>query len=192
MGARCGSVVVVPFGVKVEASQPGRWDVRIVDGDWRALLTFGWADREHVAQRGLGLLGAHVEAVDSDGEPRRLNAGFFRDLPWARWERAGRRALDVHLDEAEVRHDESPLMRVLDAHPELGEATPQAERRRRAHMRLVLVSDQYRRNLLLGLPDPVKAIATEWEVAPATARSWLHRARREGYLEPVTTKEEVR
>lgn len=89
-----------------------------------------------------------------------LSAGTLRDVPWARWQRTA----DAHLRAADERRGRASQ-----------QLTPQL-------LRLAEVAGAYRANLAAGLKDPVAAIARDYDVKPATARSWVHRARKAGLL----------
>jgi hypothetical protein len=166
------------------------------------LIRLGYAIR----QEGPALVGFSVSPA---GEPdaASLSSAGIRSLPVSRWDRSARAALGREIDRqlggAAIAVDQvmGMLQTVLgDLSPEdqgrpLGElrellasrlqAAAGARRRVRSIGRLEAVAQEYRANLAAGLPDPVASIARAHDVQPATARSWVYRARKAGLLGPA-------
>lgn len=65
--------------------------------------------------------------------------------------------------------------------------SPAGRRRLRALQRLAVVAVEYQRHRLEGRTDPAAEIARKHGVKPATARSWIHRARAAGLLSRRST-----
>lgn len=125
------------------------------------------------------------------GGAQPLTVTAIRDMPMATWERAAQAAVQQVLDDvvAKVARSRSAtakalLQSVREAMPELAEL-PDFHPRVQSALHLAEVAQEYRRNLAAGLPDPVKEIARQHDVKPATARSWIHRARKSGFLNPA-------
>lgn len=143
----------------------------------------------------------HAEHIFS-GKP--LSISMVRDLPLARWEQAARGTLAGNLSRApgppkdERLYDGPTWGEMVDArtrdanelvylaYPELiGDDSPAGQRRFRSLRRLVLVAGDYMHMLIEGRSDPAAEIAREYNVSPSTARSWIHRARKAGFLAPA-------
>lgn len=101
-----------------------------------------------------------------------LRAGF----PWTTWERAARAAAANYL-----------MDRYADRRPGL---SPSGffEPRGSFDALLLQVVEEYRENVVAGARNPAALIADKHGVNPATARSWLHRARRLGLLGPAADR----
>jgi len=92
------------------------------------------------------------------------------EFPWAAWERAARVAAAEefaervgHLRPVGVESSQGSLFTSL----------------------LIEVAMEYRTNVKAGLHNPAAMIAEKHGVKPATARSWIHRARELGLLGPA-------
>jgi hypothetical protein len=125
------------------------------------------------------------------GQQRRLTVTTVRNLPLARWEAAAR----AHLaqvpgfqpasadDVLFVLRHVTPKDRVDRLYPGLAESKRPADvRKYRGLLHLAAVAEDFVREQLSGSPDPGAAIARQHNVKPATARSWVHRARKAGLL----------
>ncbi len=124
--------------------------------------------------------GPRLASMSIEGEE--LAPATMRSLPWPTWERTARAAV---MEQA--REDHRRIMEVAGVYDEVASLHPELTDRRsaRSHARLVGIAREYRKNLVDGVPDPVGAIARAHDVKPVTARSWVHRARKEGYLDPA-------
>jgi len=88
-----------------------------------------------------------------------------------------------------------PLTAALEAHLVVDERfpglrddeTPGGRRRYRSVIKLATVAAHYRRALASGRGDAAAAVAEELDANPATARSWVHRARKAGFLGEAPT-----
>ena len=122
-----------------------------------------------------------------------LTVTDMRDLPLARWEQAARARLtalireDPRLISTQRRVDELRAIteRATATASRRRDIKPSSRRQARSHERLLKVADEYRANLMAGRPDPVAEIARRHDVNPSTARSWVHRARQLGFLDPA-------
>lgn len=145
--------------------------------------------------------------------PGLLELSAVRDLPLVRWERAAGAAVAVKYNGLSVNFIGMPASLVPQEHrdrlaadmalglyPELNDAKTPAERRRRdSLMKLAQAAVDYRALLADGRDDPAAEIARRHDITPATARSWIYRARKAGFLgrakdrtageEPVTAAE---
>jgi hypothetical protein len=113
---------------------------------------------------------------DRDGAGLASEIGLYeirRDFPIKAWELAAQahvvEAIDLARDEAE------------QGEPHV-EPTSSGEA---GIPRLMTIAIEYKKNIWDGVPDPVAAIARRHGVKPETARSWVHRARKKGYLGPT-------
>ncbi len=137
-----------------------------------------------------------LDAPGAEPGPQSLHMSLLRDLPLVRWELAaqahalyaskGRRLpqdVDTHYwaIQAEVERVYPGLSPLT--------ATRQLSRRWQTAYRLAEVAAHYRINIAAGLPDPAARIARDWGEKPATVRTWVHRARQAGFLEPFSTDE---
>ncbi|MFI7329380.1 hypothetical protein ACIBQ3_32675 [Streptomyces rubiginosohelvolus] len=132
-----------------------------------------------------GPVGIHVEgAAGQDGTLPRLGVAILRDLPIARWERVARLAatvgpLDGLTYSHNVKADAERLVRSL--HPGVDPRSGKAGARRwRRLTKLAEVSLAYYRAQMSGVHRYAEAVAEERDVAPATVRSWIFQAQREG------------
>jgi len=101
-----------------------------------------------------------------------LRAGF----PWTTWERAARAAAANYL-----------MGYYVDRRPGL---SPNGffEPRGSFDALLLQVVEEYRANVVAGAHNPAALIAEKHGVKPATARSWLHKARQLGLLGPAADR----
>ena len=117
----------------------------------------------------------HRVTADSGPNPaistQQLRGGF----PWSTWERAARVAAAQYL----ANHEDVAIDPEPAASPELDDPFGAL---------LLQVVDEYRTNILAGVHNPAALIAEKHGVKPATARSWLHRARRLGLLGPAADR----
>lgn len=128
-------------------------------------------------------------AETPSNERRVLTVTEIRDLPVARWERAARARLkslvieDPALVATQEDIDELRAMvdRVISKQAKKGPLSKRAER----EQHLLTIAQEYRRNLMEGVHNPVGEIAVRHKVNPSTARSWIHRARELGFLDPA-------
>ena len=113
-----------------------------------------------------------VERIEEDLKHRpEISVYELRaEFPWAGWERAARVAAAEefaervgHLRPVGVESREGSLFTRL----------------------LIEVAMEYRSNVKAGLRNPAAMIAEKHGVKPATARSWIHRARELGLLGPA-------
>ena len=141
-----------------------------------------------------------------------LSASLLRDFPFHRWESTARSVamvwLDDHLEEykhatistststswqAMAEDSRTPEQMAADLvdrlYPQQGQLpgidrppTRGEARTRRSLHKLALVAVQYRQLLAAGRRDPANAIAQQYSVSSATARSWIFRAREKGFL----------
>ena len=100
-----------------------------------------------------------------------LRAGF----PWTRWERAGRAAAAHHLTAREAGRRPSGPQGFFEPRDSFDDL-------------LLQVVEEYRANVAGGVHNPAALIAEKHEVKPATARGWLHQARRLGLLGPAADR----
>jgi hypothetical protein len=113
----------------------------------------------------------------SDTGPE-ISAADLRDgFPWARWADAARKeAFEVVFDEA------------LQAHrlgESFGDGPGVEEMYSDRDLFLMSIAEDYRRNVSMGVRDPVGQIARVEGVKPGTARTWIYRARQAGFLGPA-------
>ncbi|MEU0098285.1 hypothetical protein [Streptomyces sp. NPDC006267] len=132
-----------------------------------------------------GPVGIHVEGTAGpEGVPPRLGVAILRDLPIARWERVARLAATVGPLESpaysrNVKADAERLVRSL--HPGVDPHSGKAGARRwRRLTKLAEVSLDYYRAQMSGVHRYAEAVAEGRNVAPATVRSWIFQAQREG------------
>jgi hypothetical protein len=118
-----------------------------------------------------------------------------RDLPLGRWEIAARFRVEARLHRSEFTEvvltsrktahakDWSAEDRVFELFPDLRNDDSPAARRRLASMtRLATVAQAYIVHSIFGVKDPAAEIAREMGANPATVRSWIHRARKAGFI----------
>jgi len=99
-----------------------------------------------------------------------FNATMIRlDFPWAAWLSSARARAIAHSSQQEPTLLDQP------------DDSPRAEFYRD-------IASQYRKLLEAGHRNPVSLIARERDVVPATARTWVRRARERGYLGPARGK----
>lgn len=138
-----------------------------------------------IARQLKGPTGVHVVgAAGSDGAPPRLGVAILRDLPIARWERVARLAAAVGPLEGlaysrNVKADAERLVRSLHPGVDLRSGKAGARRWRRL-TKLAEVSLEYYRAQMSGVHRYAEAVAEGRDVAPATVRSWIFQAQREG------------
>lgn len=147
-------------------SQP----VRVRDSEYSGLVaTFTY----FISETGAWPLGG-VEVTGDFLSPAKVLG-----LPLTRWERAARATLLARLRELASAGNET--MKLFEdvgrLHPEA--TTPQQIR---SHLRLARTAREYRAGLMSGATDPAAEIARAHDVKPGTARAWVHRARKAGYL----------
>jgi hypothetical protein len=81
------------------------------------------------------------------------------------------------------KESESAEEYVFKLYPELrGDDTPAGQRRLRSLTHLADIAMDYSVKGIFGVHDPAAAIARERDAKPATVRSWIHRARKAGFL----------
>ncbi|MFF3897929.1 hypothetical protein ACFYY3_33210 [Streptomyces sp. NPDC001812] len=114
-----------------------------------------------------------------------------RDLPLSQWETSARLLAEVMLGhdvfrdagEFEPGQGRTAEEWVLERYPELlGDNSPAGRRRLRSLTHLADVALDYARRSIYGAKDPAAAIARSRDANPATVRSWIHRARKAGFL----------
>ena len=132
-----------------------------------------------VDQKNPALSGVHLTGAGDNGE---VDVQDFRELPMGRWEKAGRVAALEALDHERKERNEQALAD-LQAAADRGDF--RAKRALTAMNRLLTVAVQYRDNVARGVPDPVAQIARTEGVKPATARTWVRRARQAGLIGPA-------
>lgn len=146
---------------------------------------------------GGALYTSEVEIRSLDSYQRPLDVAKIRDLPLGRWERAALSAASSaarnepadYLEgisaaslPAEQR-DRLAADLVNDLYPGLeADRSPAGRRRLSGLLRLAQVGLDYRDLMREGRSDPAAEIARMNSVSPATARSWVHRARKAGFL----------
>ncbi|MFE7237903.1 hypothetical protein [Streptomyces sp. NPDC057580] len=109
----------------------------------------------------------------------------LRDLPLARWESAARWRAELELGQggSSDKRPESAEAWVFKLYPELrDDDTPAAQRRLRGLTHVADIAMEYATLSILGVKDPAAAIARRRDAKPATVRSWIHRARKAGFL----------
>lgn len=172
---------------------------RVQDSDHEGLTaSFGYLVEPTDKAIRIALRSIHIDA--SDAEPgRRLTVTDVRDLPLTRWESAARARITADLqrklsemfdaiksvDPKEVIAD----LRIKQLYPDaLTAVGASAERRLDGLRRLALTSVEYQTLLADGRADPAAEIARMHQVTPSTARSWIHRARKAGFLGPAVSR----
>ncbi|MGC5534203.1 hypothetical protein [Streptomyces sp. SR-10] len=137
-----------------------------------------------------GPVGVHVvSATGPEGAAPRLGVAILRDLPMARWERVARLAASVGplaglAYSRNVKTDAEQLVRSL--HPDVDPRSGKAGARRwRRLTKLAEVSLVYYRAQMSGVHRYAEAVAETRDVAPATVRSWIFQAQREGITTEV-------
>jgi hypothetical protein len=140
--------------------------------------------------------GGHLRAIEIAQRELRSGSSFaprtpflrpsgIADLPFARWHRVAQ--AQARMKSEEFRE----AVRAVQA--ELKKKRPKGLRAGQQHdarQRLARLAEDYRLNLLAGLPDPVGMLARKHQVAPGTARALIHKARKIGFLPPVDVPEE--
>lgn len=147
---------------------------------------------EYVLQDGEILFPSGMRVEPWAGTPieERLHVGasFVRDLPMARFERAARVIIELHLSgrdsveqnaAADVAETAQAMVRELypDLDPEAGAG--QARRWKRL-IRLAEVVQEYQAARARGEKAPASVVAKDRGVEPGTVRTWLHQAKQEG------------
>ena len=142
-------------------------------------------DYAFIARQLNGPVGIHVVGASGlDGAPPRLGVAMLRDLPIARWERVARLAASVGPLQGlaysrNVKADAERLVRSV--HPGVDPRSGKAGARRwRRLTKLAEVSLEYYQTRMSGIHRYAEAVAERWDVAPATVRSWIFQAQREG------------
>ncbi|MER5401669.1 hypothetical protein [Streptomyces sp. NPDC002599] len=122
----------------------------------------------------------------------------LRDLPLTRWESAARYRAELELGHDTIRRavrrrEEGPEGAekwVLELYPDLkGDDSPAGRRRLRSLTHLADIALEYSYRSIMGVSDPAAAIARSRDANRATARSWIYRARKAGFL-PATQQQE--
>ncbi|MFI9466815.1 hypothetical protein ACIHBQ_04990 [Streptomyces sp. NPDC052492] len=131
------------------------------------------------------------------GQNTPVTAGIIRELPLARWETAARSRAQAALQDWEEKvlldslgqptiralRDLSPAELVEVIEPGLKGSSRKADQRRYSSLlHQCMVAIEYTALRMEGVQDPAARIARNHSVQPATARSWLHRARNSGIL----------
>lgn len=158
-----------------------------------------------------GLHGVHLASAEiavrgwAGGQP--LAVSSIRDLPLTRWENAARAAIHAEWFPPEspsggklswfTKNTDGTLSidtslrdayaeRLLSSlYPDVGKSdTPGARRRDESLRKLARAAVEYHAYLGEGRSDPAIEIARGNGVSPATARSWIFRARKAGLLGP--------
>ncbi|MFJ7590816.1 hypothetical protein ACIQZO_26275 [Streptomyces sp. NPDC097617] len=120
----------------------------------------------------------------------------MRDLPLSRWESAAQFQAEIQLGRGgpggpyPVGDQTGGAEELVLKHfPELAnDTTPAGLRKMRSMTHLASVAIEYATHSIFGVKDPAGAIARAREANPATVRSWIHRARKAGFL-PETQRE---
>lgn len=158
-------VAVLSDLVKVEVSDPDHADIC-------AEFHYGLDEK----QNDPSLIEVRFTRPDDQGE---LDVSAFRERPIGRWEKAARSGALSALDE-ERQERNAQILESLQAAADQGDF--QARRALSALTRLLSVALQYRENVASGVRDPVAQIARAQGVKPATARTWVKRARQAGLI----------
>lgn len=171
------------------------------------VLTYLVAGRETAATVRLLRFKVGVEPEDAEVG---LSASTIREYPIARWDNVARQklvgptstnspnlvaaALDL-LKALDMEPSEMALSIVLDTlalalvrayYPNLPAARGAvAARSRKSLTRLARVAVLYQYLIAQGKSDPASEIARQHDISSATARSWVHRARKAGFLGPA-------
>lgn len=168
---------------EVEVEERGTIAVRLRDDDHPQLqIHFTYSPG---LTGDLGLVGYSVgPAPGSRGRDLRSFATFTeaQRLPWKRWEQAARSK--VAADRREGAEDLALVdlvTRLATQHPDLALADPRMD----AALHLARVAAEYRTNVAAGLRSPAAEIARSHGVRPETARAWISRARKAGFLGPA-------
>jgi hypothetical protein len=115
----------------------------------------------------------------------------LRDLPLSRWESAARFRAELELGNDMARQavqrrgrgSDAARKWVLELHPELeGDDSPAARRRLVSLTHLADIAVEYSYRSIVGVRDPAAAIARSRDAKPGTVRTWIHRARKAGFL----------
>ncbi|MDP9225722.1 MAG: hypothetical protein M3P18_18150 [Actinomycetota bacterium] len=116
------------------------------------------------------------DKIDSMPNPAISTQELRAEFPWTTWERAARAAAANFL-----------ISHYADRRPGL---SPNGlfEPRSSFDALLLQVVEEYRANVVSGVRNPAAMIAEKHGVKPATARSWLHRARQLGLLGPAADR----
>jgi hypothetical protein len=113
-----------------------------------------------------------LEAWDNDPADEVTTNGLLR----VGVVRAARLAIDAAATERSPEDEEDIVFR------------PSIKGIKLSEVHLVRVADVYRDARARRLPGPVNEVAKYFDVKRATAASWVEKARRQGFLEPDTTK----
>jgi DNA-binding CsgD family transcriptional regulator len=187
-----------------------RLKCEVSDDDYGALgasfefHVWSYADGGHdIALQAIRVGQPHARPDIMSGFP--LSVAMVRDLPLARWEQAARgRVMSALATEGKVRpgdateapwkvgavrldQDQAGDDQLIYAlYPDLaGDNSLSAQRRLHGLRHLVHVARDYLRLLVEGRSDPAAEIARGYGVSGSTARSWIYRARKEGFLAPA-------
>ncbi|RKF24125.1 hypothetical protein D7I43_27980 [Micromonospora globbae] len=131
-----------------------------------------------------------------EGEDDFYPAREIRDLPIARWVRGAKMVADLAAADDQFtpefelvyRVDEPDVASLADElvekmFPGLDEQkTPAALRRRKYLRHLAQVAVIYDHSVVNGRDDPAAEVARRFHAQPGTARTWVHRARKEGLI----------
>ncbi len=152
----------------------------LVEGEWGVVTLTDEARPGLTVTLRFASPGPTLAGVSVEGE---LSPEVLRRLPWSTWERTAKARVMERL-----RSDHQRIVELAGFADQVAALHPEVSDRRsaRAHLRLARVAEEYRQNLVDGLSDPVGAIARAHGVKPGTARAWVHRARKEGYLGPAS------
>lgn len=179
---------------------PRVWSVMatVRDADPRIEAEFGYVVRDRTAH----MVSFCVRPRGADPHDMAvLTVAEIRDLPLARWNAAAQ----VHvLDRIRVAAGEATdgLASVVDylvgagkivdtLYPGLRTSTKPADVRRYRGLRhLAEIATEFQFEQRRGTPDPAAAIARSRDAKPTTVRSWVHRARKAGFLPELESKGE--
>ncbi|MFI9236911.1 hypothetical protein [Streptomyces sp. NPDC053079] len=156
------------------------------------LITWQYVYREGEAMQPCGFKVEPAPGVAA-GSRQQVGATVVRELPLARLERAARGLFEFSYrgpregvvrmgkqDAATISEAAQAMVREL--HPDLDEmAGAGAARRWKRLVRLAEVVQEYQMALARGDKSPAATVAEARGVAPATVRSWVHQARKEGF-----------
>ncbi|MET9414111.1 hypothetical protein ABZY03_07955 [Streptomyces klenkii] len=167
------------------------------------LVTWQYVYREGEALQPCGFKIEPAPGV-APGSRQHLGATVVRELPLARLERAARGLFELSYRipregvarmgkrEAATISEAAQVM-VRELHPDLDEtAGAGAARRWKRLVRLAEVVQEYQMAVTRGDKSPAATVAEARDVAPATVRSWMHQARKEGFDTVVDLNEFTR
>ncbi|MFF7021947.1 hypothetical protein ACFY97_13130 [Streptomyces klenkii] len=168
-------------------------EVSFAPADYPALLvTWQYLYREGEAMQPCGFKVEPAPEAPPESWPH-LGATVVRELPLARLERAARSLFELSYrvpregvarmgrrDASSVTENAEAVVRRL--HPDLDQkAGAGAARRWKRLVRLAEVIQEYQMAVTRGEKSPATTVAESRGVAPATVRSWMHQARKEGF-----------